>query len=159
MNISFSKDGMDLSQKGLKYNLHSKRENWIQTLALEAETTISKLPTAVRDVYRKLVAQCIGTLQQNNPCPNHNTHPESITIKVVILTCHTDVLHASSRLQEYLNTLQSWLQTWKIKINESKSTYPTFTLRNYPSPPIYLNNLEIPSSTTVKYLDFTWTIS
>ena len=54
----------------------------------------------------------------------------------VILTGHNDVLRASSCLQEYLNTLQSWLQTWKIKINESKSTYITFTLRNDPSPPI-----------------------
>ena len=72
----------------------------------------------------------------------------------VILTYHNDVLHASSCLQEYLNTLQSWLQTWKIKINESKSTYLTFTLRNEPSPPIYLNNAEIPPATTVKYLGF-----
>jgi hypothetical protein len=70
----------------------------------------------------------------------------------VILTCHNDVLQTSSCLQEYLNILQSWLQMWKIKINESKSTYPTFTLQNDPSPPIYLNNVEIPSAATVKYL-------
>jgi hypothetical protein len=70
----------------------------------------------------------------------------------VILICHTAVLCASSHLQEYLNTLQSWLQTWNNKINESKSTYLTFTLRNDPSPPIYLNNIKIPSATMVKYL-------
>jgi hypothetical protein len=35
----------------------------------------------------------------------------------VILTCHNDILRASSCLQEYLLLLQSWLQTWKIKIN------------------------------------------
>jgi len=41
----------------------------------------------------------------------------------VILTCHKDVHRTSSCLQEYLLKLQSWLQTWKIKITESKSTY------------------------------------
>jgi hypothetical protein len=70
----------------------------------------------------------------------------------VILTSHNDVLWASSCLQEYLIIFQCWLQKWKIKINESKSTHLTFTLRNDPSPPLYLNNVEIPPATTVKYL-------
>jgi hypothetical protein len=55
--------------------------------------------------------------------------PQAPNIKIgifgndtVILTCHNDVLRVSSCLQEYLNTLDSWLQTWKIEINESKST-------------------------------------
>jgi len=52
----------------------------------------------------------------------------------VILTCRNDVLRASSCLQEYLNILQSWLHTWRIKINECKSTYLTFhvTTRSQP---------------------------
>jgi hypothetical protein len=33
---------------------------------------------------------------------------------------------------------------------ESKSTYLTFTLRNDPSPPKYLNNVEIPLAATVQ---------
>jgi hypothetical protein len=70
----------------------------------------------------------------------------------VILTCHNDIHLASSCLQEYLLKLHSWRQTWKIKINESKSTYLTFTLRNDPSSLIYLNNVEIPPAATVKYL-------
>jgi hypothetical protein len=70
----------------------------------------------------------------------------------VILTSHNDVLRASSCLQEYVIILQRWLQKWKIKINESKSTHLTFTLRNDPSPPLSLNNVEIPPATTVKYL-------
>jgi len=70
----------------------------------------------------------------------------------VIRTCYNDVLRASSCLQEYLIILQRWLHTWKIKINLSKQTYFTFTLWRDPSPPIYLNNVEIPPATTVKYL-------
>jgi hypothetical protein len=70
----------------------------------------------------------------------------------VVLICHSNILRAFSCLQEYLLILQRWLQTCKIKINESKSTYLTFTLRNDPSPSIYLNNVEIPPVATVKYL-------
>jgi hypothetical protein len=38
------------------------------------------------------------------------------------------------------------------QINESKSTYITFTLRNDLSPPIYINDVEMPPAATVKYL-------
>jgi hypothetical protein len=34
---------MQLLSKGLKYNLHYKHKNWIETLALEAETAITQL--------------------------------------------------------------------------------------------------------------------
>jgi hypothetical protein len=63
-----------------------------------------------------------------------------------ILTSHTNVKRVSSTLQEYLHILSRWLQKWKIKVNETKSSYLTFTLRNDPSPPIYLNEVEIPPS-------------
>jgi hypothetical protein len=59
-SISLSKSEMALLQKGLKYNLHNKQKTWIQNLAIEAETAISKLPTSDRDVYRKLTAERIN---------------------------------------------------------------------------------------------------
>jgi hypothetical protein len=65
-DIQFSKGETRLLQKGLKYNLHIKPKNWIQNLALEAETAITKLPSNEREVYRKLVADCIDKLQQQN---------------------------------------------------------------------------------------------
>jgi hypothetical protein len=65
-NIPFSKSKMKLLQKGLKYNTHAKKKDWIQTLGLEAETAITQLLTNERDVYRKLVADCIDTLQRQN---------------------------------------------------------------------------------------------
>jgi hypothetical protein len=34
---------MQLLNKGLKYTLHKKQKDWIKTLAIEADTTISKL--------------------------------------------------------------------------------------------------------------------
>ena len=57
---------MNLLQKGVKYSLHTKRENWIQNLAFEAETAIKKLPTSDRELYRHMVAKRINTLQKNN---------------------------------------------------------------------------------------------
>jgi ribosomal protein RSM22 (predicted rRNA methylase) len=67
-----------LLQKGLKYNIHAKKKNWLQTLALEAKTAITQLPSNEREVYRKLVADRKDTLQrQNSPNPNHYTQNPS----------------------------------------------------------------------------------
>ena len=75
---------MALLQKGPKYNLHSKPKNRIQNLALEAETAISHLPPSEREVYRKLTAERINTLQKHNkPSHTHNTHSESKAIKSI----------------------------------------------------------------------------
>ena len=71
----FSNREMALLHKGLKYNIHAKKKDWIQTLALETETAISQLPTNERDVYRKLVAERVDKLQKQNS--THNTHSEA----------------------------------------------------------------------------------
>jgi hypothetical protein len=42
-NITFTDDETQLLSKGLKYNLHYKKKNWIHTLAIEAETVINQL--------------------------------------------------------------------------------------------------------------------
>jgi len=43
---------MTLLQKGLKYNLHTKRRDWLKNLTLEAVTALSHLPTADHVIYR-----------------------------------------------------------------------------------------------------------
>ena len=43
-NIQFTPIEEHLLQKGLKYNIHPKPKNWINTLAIEAETAITLLP-------------------------------------------------------------------------------------------------------------------
>jgi len=72
---------MNLLQKGMKYNTHSKKKNRIQNLALEAETAINQLPSSDREVYRKLVADRINTLIMQNP--THQTHPEAKVIRSI----------------------------------------------------------------------------
>jgi len=51
-----------------------------------------------------------------------NTTIGTFSDDTIILTYNNDIHRASSCPQEYLLKLQSWLQTRKIKINESKST-------------------------------------
>jgi hypothetical protein len=54
-NITFTEDEMYLLNKGLKYNLHYKPKNWIQTLGLEAEIGIKQLPTNEQNYMWHLV--------------------------------------------------------------------------------------------------------
>jgi hypothetical protein len=78
-----------LPQKGPKYNVHSKKKNWIQNLALEAEMAIIQLPSNEREVYRKTVADRIHILQQNKSSnPKHDTHPETRQIKSIKTKLH-----------------------------------------------------------------------
>jgi hypothetical protein len=81
-NIILSKDEMILLNKGLKYNLHFKRKNWLHTLALEAGAAISFLPTNEQEDMRHLIAKQIQQLHRrqtrehtrNTPHAKHEKH-------------------------------------------------------------------------------------
>lgn len=60
--------------------------------------------------------------------------------------------NTSLQLQTHLNSIESWLQRWRLKVNTTKSTHITFTLRKNDCPPVFLNNTEIPRAQTVRYL-------
>jgi hypothetical protein len=80
-DINFLDQEMNMLRKGLKYNTDGKRKDWIQTLALEAETAINQFPTNERDSYRKIVAKSLNTLQTQDP--THTVHPETKTVKSI----------------------------------------------------------------------------
>ena len=80
-NINFTNNEISLLEKGPKYNLHSRKNNWLTTLALEAETAITSLPTSDRDYYRKQFANRIEKLYKS--IPHKNTHPEVRTVKSI----------------------------------------------------------------------------
>ena len=69
-----------------------------------------------------------------------------------IIATHKNPTIASLMLQNYLFKLQQWFKTWRIVVNENKSTQVTFTLRKETCPAVYLNNKVIPQSNKVKYL-------
>lgn len=69
-----------------------------------------------------------------------------------IMASHKDPVVASRKLQNHLNLVQTWLKTWRIKANPSKSVHVTFTLNRNTCPPVSLNGAIIPQKEEVKYL-------
>lgn len=69
-----------------------------------------------------------------------------------VLASHLNPITASRLLQTELDYLTNWLKTWRIKVNETKSTHVTFTMKQDTCPPVSLNNVFLPQATEVKYL-------
>lgn len=59
---------------------------------------------------------------------------------------------ASEKLQQHLNILQTWLEQWRIKVNNTKSTQITFTTKHTVCPQTTIYNTPIPMKSEVKYL-------
>jgi hypothetical protein len=55
----------------------------------------------------------------------------------------------------HLNTLQTWSEEWRIRINEKKSCSMTFTLRKSSTPDVTISDIQIPRKTEIKYLGMT----
>jgi hypothetical protein len=66
-----------------------------------------------------------------------------------------DSRRAASDLQYHFNTLQTWFEKWRIRINENKSCSMTFTLRKSSTPDLTINDIQIPRKTEIKYLGMT----
>lgn len=60
---------------------------------------------------------------------------------------------ATDNLQKAINKIVKWMQDWKIKLNQQKSTHITFTLRRIEEGhSLYIDGQKIPHSDTAKYL-------
>lgn len=68
----------------------------------------------------------------------------------------TTLTDIRNKMQQHLNLIENWSNTWKIKLNPSKSIAKIFSLRTITTPaPLIINNNPIPWSPqnkTVKYL-------
>ena len=69
-----------------------------------------------------------------------------------LIATHSDPLIASQHLQAHLDLLHEWFDTWRICINQAKSSHVTFTTTRAVCPRVTINNVQIPVHTTVKYL-------
>jgi hypothetical protein len=69
-----------------------------------------------------------------------------------IFATHEDPTMASINPQDHLNIIEKWLKKWKIKVNESRSSHITFTLRKSHCPAVNINQTIIPHTEVVKYL-------
>jgi hypothetical protein len=86
--VTFTKDEMSLLNKGLKYNLHHKQKQWIQTLAIEADSAINLLNPYEQAHMRQAVSQKLHRLinkekTQIEKRTNHKTRQESIEKKII----------------------------------------------------------------------------
>lgn len=59
---------------------------------------------------------------------------------------------ASEVVQRQLNIMQKWFTKWNILVNTEKSKHITFSLRKEDCPPLSLNGVIIPKSSSVRYL-------
>jgi hypothetical protein len=69
-----------------------------------------------------------------------------------IFATHEGPTIASLNLQEHLHIIEKWLKNWKTKVNESKSSHITFTLRKGHCPAVNINQTIIPQTEAVKCL-------
>jgi hypothetical protein len=83
-DITFTNKEITLLEKGLKYNLHNKKRNWLSTLVLEAEMAINSLPHTEREYFRNKVAENLQQLKQHDKNVNRTARSEHNTIKHII---------------------------------------------------------------------------
>lgn len=83
---------------------------------------------------------------------NENATTATFADDTAVLAMHSDPITASKYLQGNLNLIKKWLKFWRIKANETKSTYVTFSTRTETCPAIYLNGTQIPQVNDAKYL-------
>lgn len=86
------------------------------------------------------------------------THPDTFIATyaddTVILSSDWNPITATDKLQSHLNDVSNWCKRWRIKLNANKSTHIMFTLCRSPGPTVILNNIPLPTSTSVHYLGF-----
>ncbi|GAB0086750.1 hypothetical protein DMENIID0001_009250 [Sergentomyia squamirostris] len=70
----------------------------------------------------------------------------------VIMASHKDPERAAQWLQRGLGLIQDWLKTWRMQLNENKCVQVTYSLKKGDCPPVYLNDVQIPTSDCAKYL-------
>jgi hypothetical protein len=84
------------------------------------------------------------------------TSPATTTATFVddtaILAPDSDPATASLKLQNHLNAIQTWHHKWRMQANALTSVQVTFTTRTGMSPPVHMNNVQLPCADQVKYL-------
>jgi len=98
------------------------------------------------------IAPFLYTIYTSDLPTSENTLVGTYADDTALLSVSSDHTTASHQLQTHLNSLSQWFTNWKIKINESKSSFVTFSLRPLNCPAVTINNIIIPHSTEVKYL-------
>jgi hypothetical protein len=65
-----------------------------------------------------------------------NTIMGTFADDTAILVSHYDITKAASYIQEHIDQLQQWMNKWRVKVNEAKSTHIIFRLKRGDSPTV-----------------------
>lgn len=88
----------------------------------------------------------------NIPTNKHTTIATYADDTAIMAVGDTQTI-ATTKLQKALNKVLAWMNKWKIKLNQQKSTHIIYTLRLIDSKfSIYINGQKIQQSNTAKYL-------
>lgn len=72
-----------------------------------------------------------------------------------ILAVGNNEIESSSKLQKAVDQILKWTNSWRIQLNESKSTHINFTNKTISYKPITIENTIVPYANTAKYLGMT----
>ena len=91
-----------------------------------------------------------------------NTNIMSYADDFTITSTHNSIPTATALLQDYLNTLQTWFDTNRLKVAPTKSTVTlitNYTKEHQHTPQLTLDNTAIPHKHTTKILGVTYDTS
>jgi len=124
-----------------------------RTFRVKLKTTFSSTQNILAGVPQGSdIAPFLYTLFTAGIPTTDNTLIGTYADDTAILSSSKDPHEASGLLQNHLNSLSHWFKSWKIKINDSKSSHVTFSLRPGDCPHITFENVIIPHTNEVKYL-------
>lgn len=72
-----------------------------------------------------------------------------------ILAVGKTINEATIKLQNALDNINEWTQTWRIALNELKSVHVDFTYKKINRLPVFVNTVQVPFANEAKYLGMT----
>jgi hypothetical protein len=114
--------------------------------------TSSRFPIHSGVPQGSILGPLLYTLYTSDLPTSRKTTLSTFADDTAIFATHSESTTASLNLQDHLYNIEKWLQNWKMKVNETKSSHITFILPKGQCPPVCINQTIIPHVETVKYL-------
>lgn len=87
--------------------------------------------------------------------PSENAFIGTFADDTAILAVDNNIESSTRKLQNVINNIVDWTHSWRIKLNETKTTHVNFTYKNITTKPIFINQQVIPYCNNAKYLGMT----